>query len=147
MPGPTRIVQYCSGDRDQVRIARGDDLLSLFKAGDKTNSDRRKTARSSYSARQRDLITWPHRNFLRRRRASPGTIKRPTAPPGERASVYDRLLQIPATFSPIGGRNAHAYWPPGREFRSNCIKYFEWEAHAVFQAAAILIGAPVTQRR
>src|SRR5919112_2070661 len=42
MPGPARVVQHGTGERDRIRLAVGDDCLGLLRVGDQADGDRRK---------------------------------------------------------------------------------------------------------
>ena len=57
------------------------------------------------------------------------------------------LGAVPAAFNPVGGRNAHAHGDGRGQGGAHGVKHLQHKAHAVFQRAAIRIGALVGQGR
>jgi hypothetical protein len=70
-----------------------------------------------------------------------------TASRRERFRKGDGLLEIPTSFGPVGPRYAHADGPLDRKDRADGIEYFEGKAHSVFEAAAVVVFALVSQGR
>ena len=98
-------------------------------------------------ARQRHLIARADRNLLARRRGRRSRRGWRAAARLERLRERDRLLDVPAALDPVGAGDAHGDRPVGRKSSAHRIEHFEREAHAVLEAAAIFVVAPVRERR
>ena len=70
-----------------------------------------------------------------------------TASRRERFREGDGLIEIPASFGPVGPRYAHADWPLDWKDPADGIEYFEGKTHSVFEAAAVVVFALVGQGR
>jgi hypothetical protein len=58
----------------------------------------------------------------------------------------DGLIEIPASFGPVGRRYAHADWPLNRKDPADGIEYFEGKPDSVFDTAAVVVFALVGPR-
>src|SRR5690606_25016075 len=94
-----------------------------------------------HRAGQRYLIARAYRDLLARVQPTARHVDCIAAPSLERLSELDRLLDIPAALDPIGAGDANRHGPVRREGSAHRIEDLEREAHAVFQAAAILVVA------
>ena len=56
---------------------------------------------------------------------------------------FDGLFDVPAIVNPIGARDADGHGAFRGEDVAHGIENFEREPHAVFQRAAVVVGAPI----
>src|ERR1019366_1804237 len=147
MPRPARIVEYGARESDKIGIASSNDRLSLIIASDETDRDGRQVRCSLDGTGERHLIARPDRDLLCRSHAPARDMNGATASRRERFREGDGLIEIPASFGPVGPRYAHADWPLDWKDPADGIKYFEGKTHSVFGAAAVVVFALVGQGR
>src|SRR5215468_9691507 len=147
MPTPTRGVEHAAGKRDHVGLAGGDDLLGLLRLGNQADRHGGDAGGLLDRLRERHLVAGPERNFLQRRYAAGRRIDPVDVALLQFLRVFDGLMNVPAALDPVGAGHANADRFFFRKDGAHRIENFQREAHAVFEAAAILIGPPVGDRR
>ena len=136
-----------AGDRDEVGIAGPDDHLGLVEVRDEPDCDGRQTGRSFDGSRERHLVARPDRDLLRRRLppletsiavAAPCSRARPRRRSSARGPSRRQPSRCPtparSRAGPEGTQRA-----PRRTPRA--------ETHAILEAPAVVVLAPVAERR
>ena len=99
-----------------------------------------------HPCRERHLVAGPERD-ARHAVAARGDVHIVAAGILQRAREGYRLVGRDAAFIPVGAVAAHAQRPLLRPGRAHGVEYFKREAHALVQAAAVGIAAPIGQWR
>ncbi len=146
MPAPARVVQHGARQRDHVGLAGGDDVLGLLCFRDQADRDGGDAGGFLDRLRERHLVAGTERNFLQRRYAAGRGIDPVDAALFQLVSEFDGLREVPTALDPVGRRNLDADGLVGRKRRAHRVEHFQGIAHAVLQAAAILVGAFVGDR-
>nr|GEU28584.1 hypothetical protein [Tanacetum cinerariifolium] len=147
MPRPARVVQHGARQRHQVSVAVGDDGLGVQRLGNQAHGHDRDTDHLLDGARQRHLVAGTDGNLLVRMQAAAGDVDHVDAALLEHFTHRLRLLDGKAARHPVGGRDAHADRAVGRKRGAHGVEHLERKAGAVFQRAAVFVGAQVRQRR
>ena len=147
MPRPARIVEYDARESDKIGIASSNDRLSLIIASDETDRDDRQVRCGLDGTGERHLIARPDWDLLCRSHAPARDMNGATASRREHFREGDGLIEIPASFGPVGPRYAHADWPLDWKDPADGIEYFEGKTHSVFEATAVVVFALVGQGR
>src|ERR1700724_3662923 len=147
VPWPAWVVEYRARKRDQIGVAGTDDGFGLLKLGNKPDSDHGHARCPLHGARKWHLITRPDRDPLERSETAARHVNGRAAARFQRLCKRDCLVDVPSPIHPVGAGHAHRNRMVSREGGAHRIKDFEWKAHAVLQAATILIVATVGEWR
>src|ERR1035437_1390347 len=147
VPAPAWVVEHAARQRYHVGLPRCDDLFGLFRLGDEADGDGVDAGCLFQGLRERHLIAGAERNFLQGRHAARGGVDPVDAALFQLFGKFDGLREVPAALDPVGRRNLDADRLRVRKRRADRVEYFQRIAHAVLQAPAISVGAPVGDRR
>ncbi len=109
VPRPARIPQHAARQRDQVRVAFGDDRLCLLWLGDQSDRHRDGAGRAANRARQWHLVAGTERDLLRRRHAAARHVDPIAAARDEAARELDRVVERDAAVDPVDRRDSHTH--------------------------------------
>ncbi len=105
MQSPIGIAQHCSGEKNGVCLARGNDLLCLLRLGNQTDRAGGQACFLADSRRERHLVPRLERNLDRGRDSAARAVDQIHSKLAQAPGEADRLLDIPSSGSPIGRRN------------------------------------------
>src|ERR1700723_1618307 len=125
VPGPARIIEHAAGERDHIGLAGSDDFFRVARFGDQADGHRGHAGGLLDRLRKRQLITRRQRNFLQRRYAAGRNIDPVDAAFFQFLGKLDGLLEIPATFHPVGRGDLDADRLLRREHRTHGVEHFE----------------------
>ncbi len=133
--------------RCAVGLTRGHDVLGLLRLGDDADRPGLDVGLLAHACRQPDLIARTDGDLLGRRVTARTDIDEVAAQGLQLARGLDRVLDGEAAFDPVGRRDAHAQRLVARPRLAAGLEHLERKAPALFHRAAILVAAPVAERR
>ena len=142
-----RIDQMRPRQRHEVGAAGGDDGVDLVGAGDRADAHRRDAGVVADLVGERRLVHAAVDRLGVRRGLAGGDVDQVAAGLGEGARHRDRIVAGEAAVLPVGRRDAHRHRLVLRPGLAHGAEHLEREAQAVFQRAAVFVGALVGQRR
>src|SRR5579883_83899 len=132
---------------DDVGLAVDEDRLGLLGRLDQPDGGGCDLRLPPDPRRERDLIARSERDLLSQIGAAGAAVDRIDALLMKKTRELDRLFEIPASFDPIGAREAN----PQRFAFGPCLPYrtgdSEREARTILEAPAVFVGAPIRERR
>src|SRR6266851_8096274 len=147
MPTPAGIPEQPARKRDHVGLAFGDDFLGLSRFGNQADCDGDDAGVLADAFGERDLVAGSDGNRLVLHQPAARTIDPVAAESLQFPGEHDGLLEVPAALDPVGARDAHAERLAFRPRRAHGGKDFQRKAHPVGERAAVLVVAPVRERR
>ena len=142
------IAQEGAAQRDQVGVARLQDGLGLRARLDEANRHHRDFGfGAAHGGGKRHLITGADLDLLRGGQAPAADVEHVHALVLEQFAELHRLFQVPAALGPVGGAQAHEEGQVVGPDVPHGADDFEQQPGAVFEGAAVVVGARVRQRR
>ena len=144
---PVGIAQHFAGQEHQVRLPTGDDRVGLRGIGDHAHGGGGDAGFAADARRKRHLEAGADGNGGVGNLATGRNIDQIDAVLRQQAGKLNGFVEGPAAFGPIGGGDADEERQVLRPRGADGIDDLERKAGAIFEAAAVGVGALVGERR
>src|SRR5258706_5532450 len=142
-----RIAEQLAREDDDVGLFALDDFVGLEGFGDEAHGTGQHASLALDPLGEGDLIAGPGGDPYARHISSGGAVHEIHAPLAGDARQLDTLVEMPAAFCPVGGRDAEEERELVGPDAAHGIDGFQHETNTVLEAASVVVVAGVAQRR